>query len=197
MVNSPKQLLFVVWGWLAVPWTLAVIGVGFWLHPFAGVGLAVLALLWLLNMGQTTCSRCSSYGTGRCGVQSWIVPLFWAKKSMRSASRWRVRLNLGFDVLMMAAGVMVLSFVPVVLPFFLAWLALGWFVVYRRKEYHGLLPLLRATPKPSIGGRLSLPVVTVPRSESGTGSCGRAGRSVPEVEPTEVTVPGSTSELKS
>ncbi len=173
MMKSPKQLLFMVWGWLAVPWTLAVIAVAFWLTPFAGVGLAVLALLWLLNMGRTTCSRCSSYGTGRCGVQSWIVPLFWAKKSMRSASPWRVRLNLGIDVLMMATGVAVFAFVPIVLPFFLAWLFLGWFVVYRRKENHGLLPLLRAAPKPLSGSRLSLPVVAV--SDGEAGGCGGMG----------------------
>jgi hypothetical protein len=175
MSKSPKQLLFVVWGWLAVPWTLAAIAVGFWYHPFAGVGLAVLALLWLLNMGQTTCSRCSSYNTGRCGVQSWVVPLFWAKKSMKTVSPFRVRLNMAFDVLMMAVNGVVLAFVPMILPVYLAWVVLGWFVVYGPKQNHGLQPLLRAEERKEASRRVSLTVLSTTTGEShecGSGGCG-------------------------
>lgn len=159
MKKSLRRLLFMAWGWLVIPWVLALLVVAFSCHWGFGGGLAVLLALWFLDMGETTCSRCSSYGTGRCGVQSWLVPLFWAKRSLRSASRQRVRLHFYFDLLMMAVGVVGFSFVPLVLPFFVLWLALGWLVVFGPKEHHGLLPLLRTAPEPHIQGRFSLPVL--------------------------------------
>jgi hypothetical protein len=160
MKKSPRKLLFMAWGWLVIPWVLASLVVAFSVHWWLGLGLAALLGLWFLDMGETTCSRCRSYGTGQCGVQSWLVPLFWAKRTMRSASRLRVRLHFYFDLLMMAVGVAVFSLVPVVVPFFVLWLALGWLVVYGPKEHHGLLPLLRAAPEPQTHGRFSLPVLT-------------------------------------
>jgi hypothetical protein len=175
MKGSPKKLLFVVWGWLAVPWGVASMAIGFWLHVYVGAGLVVLHLLWLLHMGQTTCSRCSSYNTGRCGVQSWIVPLFWAKKSMRGVSPFRVRLNMAFDVIMMAVNGVVFAFVPVIIPVYLAWVVLGWFVVYGPKQNHGLQPLLKAEEKWRAAGRLSLPVLAATHTGPhgcGSGECG-------------------------
>ncbi len=156
MTRSPRKLLFMAWGWLAIPWVLASLVVAFSVHWGFGLCLAALLGLWFLDMGETTCSRCNSYGTGRCGVQSWLVPLFWAKRTMRSASRFRVRLHFYFDLLMMVVGVAVFSFVPVALPFFVLWLAIGWVVVFGPKEHHGLLPLLRIVPEQDRRGRSCL-----------------------------------------
>lgn len=156
-----RRLAFMLWGWLVVPWVVAAVVVAFWVHWGFGLSLVTLNALWIFDMGNTTCSRCSSYGTGRCGVQSWLVPLFWAKQTMRTASRFRVRLHFYLDLFMMAVGVAVFSFVPLVLPFFVAWLIVGWVVVFRAKEHHGLLPLLKASAKPPSRGRsLTLPVIS-------------------------------------
>lgn len=170
MRKSPNTLLFMLWGWLAIPWVLASLVVAFSVHWGLGVGLAALLGLWFFDMGETTCSRCSGYGTGRCGVQSWLVPLFWARRPVRSASRRRVRLHLYFDLLMMAVAAAVFSFVPWVVPLFVLWLALGWLVVYGPREHHGLLPLLRAAPGGHARGRLTLPVIaSVAASPAGCG----------------------------
>lgn len=169
MARSTRKFLFVAWGWLAVPWTLATIVVAFVVHWALGLGVLALVGLWFLDMGETTCSRCNSYGTGRCGVQSWLVPLFWAKRSLRSASRFRVRLHFYFDLLMMTVGVAVFAFHPIILPFFVLWLALGCFVVFGPKEHHGLLPLLRAAPPPN-RGRVSL--LVLPGETAAPTACG-------------------------
>ncbi|MFY7952548.1 MAG: hypothetical protein ACOVT5_08570, partial [Armatimonadaceae bacterium] len=165
MKRSPKKVLFMMWGWLTVPWGVASMGIGLWLNVYVGAGLVVLHLLWLLHIGQTTYSRCSSYGTGRCGVQSWIVRLFWAKKSMRSVSPFRVRLNMAFDVIMMVVNGVVIAFVPVLIPVYLASVALRWFVVYSPKQNHGLQPLLKAEEKWQAAGRWSLPVIATTTGE--------------------------------
>lgn len=171
MSASVEKTLFMVWGWLVIPWVLASLVVAFVVHWGFGLGLAALLGLWFLDMGETTCSRCSSYGTGRCGVQSWLVPLFWAKRSIRSASRLRVRLHFYFDLMMMAVGVGVFSFVPLALPVFLLWLALGWLVVFGPKKHHGLLPRLRATSEQERGARFSLPVL--PSATGAPIACGQ------------------------
>ncbi|MBA4186806.1 MAG: hypothetical protein C0467_02185 [Planctomycetaceae bacterium] len=161
------------WGWLVIPWALGLLAVAFSVNPYFGLGLGLVALLalWFLDMGETTCSRCGSYGTGRCGLQSWLVPLFWAKKTMRSVSRLRVQLHFYFDLLMMVVGVVVFAYSPAVLPFFLVWLALGWFVVFGPKEHHGLLPLLQSAADAENKGRISLPVLST--SEREPGGCGK------------------------
>src|SRR5271154_827547 len=135
MAKSLRVILFMAWGWLVIPWALGALVVAFSVHWCFGLGIGLLQGVWFLDMGETTCSRCGSYGTGRCGLQSWLVPLFWAKRTIRSVSRFRVRLHFYFDLLAMVVGVAVFAFVPVVLLFFLAWLALGWFVVFAPKEH--------------------------------------------------------------
>jgi len=158
-MKSLKRTLFIAWGWLALPWLIAAQVVAFFVCTYFGVCFGLLILLWFLDMGETTCSRCSAYGTGRCGVQSWLVPLFWAKRAIRGVSPIRVRLHFYFDVLMMAIGLAVFAFVPVVMPFFLAWIAIGWYVVYGPKEHHGLLDLVRPKAELESKGRFSLPLL--------------------------------------
>jgi hypothetical protein len=117
--------------------------------------------VWIYDMGATTCSHCSAYGTGRCGVQSWLVALLWKRKSVATVSRLRARLHFCFDILMMVVGIVVFSLVPIVLPFFLLWLAVGWWIVHGPKKHHGLLPLLRKSPNHHDRGVLRLPVRNV------------------------------------
>jgi hypothetical protein len=156
MSNRRQRVVFMVWSWLALPWGLVGLALAFRFHLWAGVALVILTGIWFSDMGATTCSRCGLYGTGRCGVQSWLVPLLWRKKSARSVSRLRLRLHYYFDLVMLALGVAVYSTCPVLLPFCLAWVAVGWWLIYRPGKFHGLLPLL-AEPKTS--RRVSLPLV--------------------------------------
>jgi hypothetical protein len=151
-----------VWGWLALLWVPLGIVVAFRTQLWFGVGTVVLLAVWFWDMGATTCSRCGSYGTGRCGVQSWIVPLLWRRKPLGSVSLFRVRLHHAFDWLVLATGFVTLCFIPVVLPFYGLWLALGWWVVYRSKQFHGLLPLLKGPDVSSDRRLLSLPVLSAP-----------------------------------
>jgi hypothetical protein len=162
MSSRTHRLLFMVWGWLALLWVPLGIVAAFRTHPWFGVGVAVLVAVWFLDMGATTCSRCGSYGTGRCGVQSWIVPLLWRRKPLHTVSRFRIRLHYAFDLLILTVGFVAFCFVPVVLPFYGLWLALGWWVVYRSKRFHGLLPLLNAPTSPPDRCLLSLPVISAP-----------------------------------
>jgi hypothetical protein len=159
MSNRARRVAFMVWGWLALPWTIGALALAFWCSAWFGVALLLVTAVWFWDMGATTCSRCGSYSTGRCGVQSWAVPLLWKRRSVGSVARWRVRLHLYFDLLMMALGIAAYSTVPVALPFFLAWLALGGWLVYLPGKFHGLLPLL-ARPKEE-SRRVGLPLVRV------------------------------------
>jgi hypothetical protein len=154
---SPRteRALFMFWGWQAVPWVLGAVALAFRTDLWFGAAIALLVAVWFCDMGATTCSRCGSYGTGRCGTQSWIVPLLWKRKS-NPVSRLRVRLHYCFDVLMMAAGIAVYAFFPALLPFFMLWLALGWWVVYLPRKHHGLLNRLDAPLRKTA---MSLPVL--------------------------------------
>lgn len=165
MSNRTQRVLFVVWGWLALPFLLGWIALAFWFSIWVGVAVVLVTALWLYDMGETTCSRCGSYGTGRCGVQSWFVPLLWRRRSVGSVSRLRVRLHFYFDLLMMAGGVAVYTTMPLLLPFFLAWLALGWWVVYLPGKFHALLPLLAQPQQES--RRVGLPMLTENTTDAG------------------------------
>jgi hypothetical protein len=156
MSNRTQRVVFVVWGWLAAVLLPGGLVLAFRLQLWIGVATVILTAVWIAEMGATTCSRCGCYGTGRCGVQSWLVPLVWRKKSTRSVSRLRVRLHYYFDLVMLALGVAVYSTWPVLLPFYLAWVAVGWWVVCRPGKFHGLLPLL---DEPKTSRRVRLPLV--------------------------------------
>src|SRR5262249_61148383 len=73
---------------------------GFDIHWALGAAMTLLTGLWFINMGETTCSRCSSYGTLNCGVQGKVVSWFWKHRDPRAVSRFRVRLHLPVDALM-------------------------------------------------------------------------------------------------
>jgi hypothetical protein len=168
---SPRieRALFMVWGWLAVPCVLGAIAAAFFTSVWFGAGFCLLTVVWLYDMGATTCSRCRSYGTGKCGTQSWIVPLIWRRKTS-PASRFRVRLHLALDFLMMAVGLAAYARFPITLPFCLLWLVLGLWVVYLPRRNHGLLHRLREPQQPR--GVMSLPVL--PSASGPPGGAGRA-----------------------
>jgi len=159
---ATRGLVFSVWGWLALPWLVGAIFLSFSAGSFFGVAFALLTAGWFWHMGSTACSRCGFYGTGRCGIQTWVVPLLWKKRSAKAASRRQIRLHFFFDVIMMMAGIAAYTRCPALVPLFLGWLAMGWLVVYRPKRYHALLYRLQDLPESSRRGLLSLPVVSGP-----------------------------------
>ncbi len=166
MRSRLTKTLFVFWGWLVVPWVMGSIVGAFLVNFYVGITLVVLIGIWFYDMGEVTCSRCSSYNTGTCGIQAWLVPVFWKKKSVGSVSRFRVRLHFSFDILMMVVGIGIFAFYPLVLVFFLVWLALGWLVVFGPKRYHGLLRRLKTPEQQDSRQLVSLPVVALERSET-------------------------------
>ena len=169
-MKSPRvhRALFVVWGWLAGPFLFGAAVAAFSVCVWFGAAAVLFAAVWLYDMGATTCSRCGSYGTGACGVQAWIVPLFWRRKST-PVSRFRIRLHRALDAVMLLWGLVALAFYPVVLPFYLLWVALGLWVVYLPGRHHGLLSRLReARPRKGV---MSLPVVS-PTTESAAPTTG-------------------------
>jgi hypothetical protein len=135
---------------------------GFSAGVFFGIAFVLLTGVWLYDTGSTACSRCGLYGTGHCGVQAWGVALLWKKRSASTVSLSRVRLHFYFDIVMMLAGTAAYSQCLPLLPFFVAWVAVGWWVVYGPKRFHALLFRLQDPAPKNKPTRWSLPVLPEP-----------------------------------
>src|SRR5687767_14774843 len=101
---SPRlhRRLFSVWSGAAFPpLYVGFLWITFSAHWAVGVGCLLLVGAWLWDMGVTTCSRCSSYGTLNCGVQGKFISWFWRRRDPRTASRFRVRLHFAADLFML------------------------------------------------------------------------------------------------
>jgi hypothetical protein len=164
MAVISKRRLFTLWFWMGAPLAVGALVVAFATCVYFGLLASALAALWFWDMGETTCSRCSSYGTFGCGVQGKLIPLFWKRKSLASASQRRIRLHFFFDIFIVILVNATYVLYPVFLPVVLLWTAGAWWISFGPKRFHGLLFRLKAPPEASKSGRLSLPVVALPPS---------------------------------
>jgi hypothetical protein len=109
---------------------------------FGALTLAIL-IAWVWHSFSTTCSRCQFYGTNRCGIPGLVVPYFFKKRSTAGLPIWRIWTNYYSDIGLMMYLNAVYLLRPVLLPVVLSATAIVWFVVYRRKRFHGLMHLLK------------------------------------------------------
>lgn len=138
-----NRTLFRIWGSLAGPLVLGCLWIAFQTNLWLGITFLSCALLWFYDMGATTCSRCANYGTLHCGIQGRLVPFLFKRRSMQTASRWRIRVHRMYDILMMCFAVAIYSQVLWLLPIMMLWSILGLIVVYGSGQHHGLLHKLR------------------------------------------------------
>jgi hypothetical protein len=167
MALLSSQRLFTMWFWLGAPLLLGAFMIAFVTSLYLGLLFSALVAIWFWDMGETTCSRCSCYGTLGCGVQGKIIPLFWRKKSMASASPRRFRMHFYFDLFMLGVVNLVYCLEPVFLPIVLLWTLGAWWISFGPKRFHGLLFRLRPQPEPTKTTLLvSLPMVAAPANRS-------------------------------
>ena len=60
--------LFTVWHWFAAPLLLGAFVIAFWSNVYLGMLWSLFFAFWFWDMGEATCSHCSSYGTTGCGI---------------------------------------------------------------------------------------------------------------------------------
>lgn len=157
-----SRRLFTWWHWLAVLFLVGAFFIAFANNLFLGLAWSAVFLAWFWDSGETTCSRCSSYDTYGCGVQGKIIPWFWKKKSMASASPARIRLHFYFDILMMVLVNGIYCLEPVLLPFVVLWSLGVWLISFGPKRFHGLLFKLKPPQESARTTLLSLPIVEAP-----------------------------------
>jgi hypothetical protein len=164
MVLISQRRLFTLWFWMGAPLAAGALVIAFATCVYFGLLASALAILWFWDMGETTCSRCSSYGTFGCGVQGKLIALLWRRKSLASASPRRVRLHFYFDIFILICVNTTYLLCPLFLPVVLLWTAGAWWISFGPRRFHGLLFRLKAQPAAPTSGRLSLPVVAIPPS---------------------------------
>jgi hypothetical protein len=112
-------------------------------HPLFGALTATLLIAWVWHSFSTTCSRCQFYGTSKCGIPGLVVPYFFKKRSAAGLPLWRIWANYYSDIALMFYINAVYLWQPTFLPITLGATAIVWFVIYRRKRFHGLMHLLK------------------------------------------------------
>jgi hypothetical protein len=174
MAFMASRRLFTWWHWLAVPLLIGAFVIAFATNLYLGLVWSAFFAVWFWDSGETTCSRCSSYGTLGCGVQGKIIPWFWKKKTMASASPARIRLHFYFDIVLFLAGNAIYCLEPMWLPIMLTWTIGAWLISFGPKRFHGLLFRLK-TEQPSAKTTLlaSLPMVAVPEDHLASECQGR------------------------
>jgi hypothetical protein len=175
MALISQRRLFTLWFWMGAPLAVGALVIAFATCLWFGLFTSAVAAVWFWDMGETTCSRCSSYNTFGCGVQGKLIPLFWKRKSLASASPRRIRLHFYFDMLVILLVNAIYVLVPWLLPVVLLWTAGAWWISFGPKRYHGLLFRLKSPPEASAPGRLSLPIISPPPvavADRAHGCCG-------------------------
>jgi hypothetical protein len=166
MALASRQRLFTLWFWFGAPLLLGALIIAYATGLYLGLAFTALTLVWFWDMGDTTCSRCSSYGTLGCGVQGKIIPWFWKKKSMASASPGRIRLHFYFDLVMMGLVNLLYCLAPIFLPVVILWSLGAWWISFGPKQFHGLLFRLKTEPEPAQRTLISLPLIVLPEPEA-------------------------------
>jgi hypothetical protein len=164
MALISQRRLFTLWFWMGAPLAIGALVIAFATCLYFGLLTSVLAAVWFWDMGETTCSRCASYGTTGCGIQGKLIPLFWKRKAMASVSVRRIRLHFYFDIFMMLCVNATYLLYPPLLPVVLLWSAGAWWISFGPKRYHGLLFRLKVPAPEGRSTLLSLPVVASPSS---------------------------------
>ncbi len=165
MALMSSRRLFTVWHWFAAPLLLGVFVIAFATNVYIGLLWSILFAVWFWDSGETTCSRCASYGSLNCGIQGTIMPLFWKRRSMASASQRRIRLHFYFDLLLFGAMIAVYCLEPIFLPIAVVWTVGAWLISFGPKRFHGLLFRLRESQSTPTE-RISLPIVVLPEHQS-------------------------------
>src|SRR5262245_53435912 len=154
-----SRLAFGVWfGLFLPPITVGAMVLAFGHSLAIGFVTAAFLLAWVVKTGRTTCRRCWAYGSFGCGLPSLVAPVFGSRLPAHSLSRPRILLQHGVDV----SGAVFLNLLyqwlfPGMSPLVLLWIAGAWWLVGRRKRFHGLLPQLRLADESN--RRVSLAVV--------------------------------------
>jgi hypothetical protein len=160
MALLSRQRFFTLWFWFGAPLLMGAFIIAFATGLYLGFAFSALAVIWFWDMGETTCSRCSSYGTLGCGVQGKIIPLFWRKKSMASASPRRIRFHFFFDLLMLGLVHLIYCLEPIFLPILIVWSLGAWWISFGPKQFHRLLFRNKVQPESTkITSLISLPML--------------------------------------
>lgn len=140
--------LFSIWFGLGAPLYFLSLSVFlYFVHPSLAA-VTLVAYIWrVYDSFKKTCSRCQFYGTGRCGLPSLLVPIFFQKKKS-SLSQSKIKLHYFVDLSFMAlAGlgyfVLALSQNQGAYLLFLVWPIGAWLVSFKKKRFHGLLHELK------------------------------------------------------
>jgi hypothetical protein len=135
-----SRKFFTVWFGLGIPpFLFGTVAVAFMQNLWFGVVAALVTIAWAFETFATTCRRCAFYGSAKCGAPGLLVPLIFEKKHPRSISLFRVRIHFYADILMILFVNLVYRNVPVLFPLVATGSAIGWFLVFSPKKYHGLL----------------------------------------------------------
>jgi hypothetical protein len=168
MFRPLGRWIFGFWfGLFLPPITIGALVLAFTYHWIVGTFTLIVLGAWSVNTTRTTCCRCWAYGTTGCGLPSLAAPLFGPRKSARSLSLFRIRLQFSLDVAVAwFLNLWYLWRCPWLFPVVLLWTLGAWWVVGRPKRYHGLLHRLRQPEHSGRQGAISLPVL------SGAGASG-------------------------
>lgn len=139
-----KQRVFTIWfGFGAPVYFFGALWLAFLINPYLGCAILGLYIWRIYNSFNTTCSRCSFYGTFKCGLQGKVVSLLFRKKT-DSISTNRIKIHFFTDLLFIGLAYMIyLSYG--ILPALLAaiWPIGAWLISLGPKKYHGLMWRLR------------------------------------------------------
>lgn len=140
--------LFSIWFGVGAPlYFLSLSVFMYFIHPSLAV-ISLLAYIWrVYDSFQKTCSRCQFYGTGKCGLPSLIVPLFFQKKTT-SLSIQKIRQHYIVDLIFVgfaAFGYLSLGIAHKQIGYllFLLWPIGAWLISFKHKRFHGLLYQLK------------------------------------------------------
>lgn len=144
---TPYQIFYVLYGLFFPVSVLGAIIISYMQHPAFGLLTAVIFFSWVWHSFSTTCSRCQFYGTNKCGIPGIVVPYFFKKRSLVGFPLWRIKANYYSDIGLMIYLNLVYSLHPPLLRITLTINLIVWFVVYRKKRFHGLMYLLKKEKK--------------------------------------------------
>lgn len=140
---SPYRLFYYICG-IAYPCiAFGAVYLSFRAHPLFGVLTVLVLATWAINSFATTCRRCQFYGTSKCGLPGLVVPYFFEKRSVGSLPHWRIWANYYGDLALMLYLNAIYLLHPVLSPLVGCATGIVWFVIYRRRRFHGLMHRLK------------------------------------------------------
>lgn len=142
-INNKSKFLFFIWFGIGAPIFFGTaLYLSFQFHMICGIATTCVYLFRVWDSFETTCSRCSNYGSWNCGLPGKSVKWFFNRNFQKlSPNRIKRHRSLDWIVTIYTLCFYIFSSAWGILS--IIWPIGAYFIVYRPRRYHGLLNQLK------------------------------------------------------